>query len=119
MRAKTTTERISGQLGYTGDIVYEPLMSERDFGAATGRLWEEVAADVDAGRVAGLETVKQLAVRMEQLLEWLKKLPAERILAVGHGTAEAMLQTIYAGRPFESFLQTKELDNAEVREYRI
>lgn len=120
LRAKTTAQRIAIKLGYPRDIVLQPLLRERDFGEATGQPWGSAAeADIDNGTVVGLETVEQLADRIQQLLRWLKALPGESILVVGHGTVEAMLQTIYLGKPYTTFLQTKELGNAEVREYRL
>ena len=119
-RAKTTAERIAQRLGYSGEIVQEALLIERNFGAATGASWgSPVEAEIDNGTVDGLETVEQLAGRAQQLLGWLRSLPGESILVVGHGTVEAMLQTIYLERPHKTFRDTKELDNAEVREYSL
>lgn len=66
-----------------------------------------------------METIEQLAARMQQVLDWFKTVEGTHVLIVGHGTVEAMLQTIYIGKPYDTFLQTKELGNAEVREYRI
>ena len=119
LRAKATAERIAQKLGYNGDIVLEPLLRERDFGIATGEPWgSPIEAEIDDGTVDGLETVEQLAERMQHLLEWFRaSAPGQSLLVVGHGTAESMLQTIYEGKPFATFLQTKELGNAEVREY--
>lgn len=119
LRAQATARRIAKQLGYNGEILTEALLAERDFGEASGKRWDEVGALVDSGGVGGLETPEQLAGRMRQLLSWFAKHEATYILAVGHGTAEGMLQTIYLGRPHHTFLETKELGNAEVREYRI
>ena len=120
LRAKTTAERIAQKIGYSSEIVLEPLLRERDFGVATGAPWgSPIEADIDNGTAAGLETIEQLAERMQRLLDWFRSVPGQSILVVGHGTAEAMLQTIYHGRPHATFLQTKELGNAEVREYRI
>ncbi len=118
LRAKTTAQRIASKVGYTGEIKLEALLRERDFGEATGKSWgigfEE---QIDNGTVEGLETVEQLAERAQQLLDWLRAVPGKSILAVGHGTAEAMLYTVYTGLPYATFLQIKELGNAEVREY--
>jgi probable phosphoglycerate mutase len=120
LRAKSTAERIAKRLDYDGSILIEPLLQERDFGEATGKPWGSAAeTQIDDGTAKGLETIEQLAERMQRLLDWFDTVPGESILAVGHGTAEAMLQTIYTGRPFATFLQTEELGNAEVREYRI
>lgn len=119
-RANATAERIARRLGYSGEIVLEPLLRERNFGAATGASWgSPIEEQIDNDTVDGLETVAQLAERTQQVLSWLRSLPGESILVVGHGTVEAMLQTIYLGLPHKTFRATKELGNAEVREYSL
>lgn len=116
-RTKSTAERIAQKLGYMDEIILESLLAERDFGEASGKPWAEVDADVDSGEIEGLETIQELAERMQRLLDWFKTLPGEHIIVVGHGTAEIMLQAVYSGKAPATFLDIKELDNAEVREY--
>lgn len=119
IRAKMTAERIAVKLGYTGEILLEPLLTERDFGAASGKLWDEVGGKVDDENVDGLETAAQLASRIQKILHWFHEVPGEHILVVGHGTVEAMLYTVYSNKPYDTFLNAKELGNAEIREYTI
>jgi len=119
-RAKQTAERIATEIGYAGKLRLQPLLKERDFGEATGQPWSSgIGERIDTGDIKDMETVEQLAARMQQVLDWFKIVDGEHVLIVGHGTVEAMLQTIYVGKPFDTFLTTKELGNAEVREYRI
>lgn len=118
LRAKTTAEHIAKKLGYKKEIVLEPLLKERDFGDASGEKWgSAIEEQIENGTVKDLETVEQLAERMQRLLDWFRDAPGETILAVGHGTAERMLQTVYLGKPAAAFLETRELDNTEIREY--
>lgn len=119
-RARQTAECIAEEIGYTEDLHFQPLLKERDFGEATGQPWSSgIGERIDTGDIKHMETVEQLAVRMQQVLDWFKTIQGRHVLIVGHGTVEAMLQTIYTGKPIDTFLQTKELRNAEVREYRI
>lgn len=119
-RAKQTAECIAEEIGYTEKLHLQPLLKERDFGEATGKSWSSgIGERVDTGDIKDMETVEQLAVRMQQVLDWFKVVEGEYALVVGHGTVEAMLQTIYIGKPYDTFLTTKELGNAEVREYII
>lgn len=117
-RSKQTAEEIVKEIGFKDDIVFQPLLKERDFGEATGEPWSSgIGERIDAGDIRDIETIEQLADRMQQLLDWLKTVPGKHVLVVGHGTAEIMLQTIYRGRSPRDFLQTPELENTEIREY--
>lgn len=119
-RAKQTAESIAREIGYNSELLFEPMLKERDFGEATGMPWSSgIGERVDAGNIKDLETIEQLADRMRRVLEWFKMVPGTHILVVGHGTAELMMQTMYQGRPAATFLQTKELKNGEIREYHI
>lgn len=117
-RAQQTAQSIAAEINYPSDVLLQPLLQERDFGEATGHKWRSaIEAQIDAGTVKDLETVEQLGERMQRLLDWFKSVPSETMLAVGHGTAERMLQTIYLGKPPATFLETRELGNTEIRKY--
>ena len=119
-RAKETADCIAKEIGYQGEILLQPLLKERDYGVATGQSWgKDIEVRIDDDNIDGLEKLEQLAARMQQLLDWLKTLKDEHILVVGHGTSESMLYTIYQGKPYKTYLQTEELQNAMIREYRI
>lgn len=119
-RAKQTADCIAQEIGYKEAVQLQPLLKERNYGVVTGHPWgPDIEERIDDGDVDGLETLEQLAARMQQLLDWFKTVPSEHILAVGHGTAEAMLYTIYQGKPYATYLQTKELSNGMIREYVI
>lgn len=117
-RAQQTAQSIAAEINYKSDVLLQPLLQERDFGEATGHKWgSTIEAQIDAGTVKDLETIEQLGERMQRLLDWFKSVPAETMLAVGHGTAERMLQTIYLGKPSATWLEIRELENTEIREY--
>lgn len=116
-RARDTAMHIAKKVGYKDALLLEPLLAERDFGRASGRAWTDVDADIESGSIEELETIPELAARMQKLLAWFRTLPGKHIIAVGHGTAERMLQTIVMGKPAQDFWATKELANTEVRTY--
>lgn len=119
-RAKETADCIAKEIGYKGEIRLQPLLKERDYGVATGQPWgKDIEVRINDDSIDGLEKLEQLATRMQQLLDWLKTLGNEHILVVGHGTAESMLYTIYQGKSYKIYLQTEELQNAMIREYRL
>lgn len=119
-RAKQTAECIAEEIGFKGAIQTEPLLRERDFGVATRHPYgSPIEKQIDAGTVEGLETIDELAVRAKQLVDWFKTVPGDHILVVGHGTVEAMVYAAYTGRPHVEFLNNNELQNAEIREYRL
>lgn len=118
-RATQTAERIAHEVNYAGKIQLQPLLAERDFGSATGKSWDDqkLGERIDEGLVEGAETLDQLAERVRQLLAWIKTLPEERILIVGHGSTETMLYLIYKGLPQSDYVKSQDLKNAEIREY--
>lgn len=118
-RAKVTAERTADKIGYKGEIRIEPLLTERDFGSATGELTSVGFPAIDAGKVGDLETLEELADRMRRVLKLLETLPGKYILAVGHSGAERMMRTIYEGNPYKTFLDTEVLHYCEVREYKL
>lgn len=119
IRALETARRISDLIGYEGEFRKEPLLSERDFGVATGMPTAEGFKAIDSGEITDLETLEELADRQKLVLEFFRTLNAKYILAVGHSGAEQMLQTIYQGRPYDSFLETEHLKNGHFREYQL
>jgi len=118
-RAWETALRISDLTGYQGEIRQEPLLLERNFGAATGMLASKGFAAIDSGQITDLESLEELAERQKRVLDFFGTLNAKYILAVGHSGAEQMLQTIYQDRAYDTFLETEHLKNGHVREYQI
>lgn len=118
-RAQETAKRISDIIGYEGEIRKEPLLLERDFGAATGLPAEQGFKAIDSGEITDLETLPELEERMRHVLDLFGALTGKYILAVGHSGAEQMLQTIYQGRTHQTFLETEHLKNGHVREYEV
>lgn len=119
VRARETAQRISDIIGYIGEIKQEPLLLERNFGAATGMLASEGFKAIDSGEITDLESLEDLAERQRRVLDFFGMLGAKYVLIVGHSGAEQMLQTIYQDQPYNTFLDTEHLKNGHVREYQI
>lgn len=117
LRAKDTAKRIAEELGYKDEIHTEPLLTERDFGAASGQPWDVGFQAIDAGTIDDVETLEEIAERMQQALDALKMLSGGHVLVVGHGGSERMMRTLYEGKPYQNFLETGSLHNGQVREY--
>jgi broad specificity phosphatase PhoE len=118
-RCTDTARRIADKIGYKGEIQLGPELTERDFGVMSGEPREIALPQVDAGTVDDLESLEDFATRMRHVLELFKTLPGERVLVVGHSGAERMMRTIYEGRPYQTWLETPDLHNGDVREYEI
>ena len=118
-RAKTTAETIAKELEHTNEIIFEPLLMERDFGTASGKPWSWlIEEELEDGAIEGLESIADLAARVERLIDWLKNAPGEHVLVVTHGSLESMLQALYVGiNPSDFLAKITPLENAEIREY--
>lgn len=115
-RAHHTARIIARDIGHKAPVIVEPLLTERDYGAATGIPWDR---EVKFGHkpVEGVESLDELAARARQLLEWLQTVEGERILVVSHGSLASMFHVVHAGQPSHEYLRIEPLENAEVREY--
>jgi probable phosphoglycerate mutase len=114
IRASETAAIIAADYHYSGEILPNPLLSERYFGAATGMSYAASTPLIDSGNVEGLESVQDLAGRARQALEWLRNLPADTIVVVSHGSFGQMLGTIVDGGKPEDFLQFEDLQNTGI-----
>jgi probable phosphoglycerate mutase len=84
-RAHDTAKIIAGIIGYpVGAIELNRLLMERGFGSATGQSWD-IEGDV-ADRFANVETMDSVAARASLAYQYIRQLPYETILVVGHGT---------------------------------
>lgn len=120
VRAHRTAEIIAKELGYKGKIITNDLLKERDFGAASGLPRAQAYELLDSPQGAeGVETVEAFYQRMQQVLAWLRTLPAERIMVAGHAGAGKMLTAAVEGTPAAEFLQYKSLDHAAIYEFTL
>lgn len=84
-RARQTAEIIADKIGFfSTDINIDERLIERDFGAATGKLYENVAKEIEASVVLGYEDDEKLQNRIEEFFNDLHNIPHEKILIVTH-----------------------------------
>ena len=119
-RALRTAQIIAEDIGYKDEILTSPLLAERDFGDLSGKPRKEALAVIDNPDPSwGVETLDQLFERMTKAVEWLRSLPADHILVVGHGGAGMMLRAVIEQTPAADFLQYKSLGHAAVYEFAL
>lgn len=91
-RALETAQIIARAVGYPAEkILVDEAFKERSLGTLEGKSWDEYAEEADATN--GAETDDELLVRARKGLEFLRSLPAENVLLVGHGSFSKALRT--------------------------
>lgn len=116
-RTRKTAEIVARDIGYAGDIAFEPMLIERDFGSATNLPKKEAFALLDNGAATGVETVEAFGERARRALAWLRERPEQHILVVSHAAFGQMLGTLANGGKPENFLSFNNLMNAELFEF--
>jgi len=105
-RCRLLAAHIAGQTGRA--LVFEPDLTEMDFGAWQGRPWDDIAiaeidewaADFEHGRPHGGESVAQLRARLQSMLQrfLLAQVSVdERVLVVTHAGVIRALAAMVAG----------------------
>lgn len=122
-RAHNTAIIIAEEIGYPVDnIVIDERFIERSFGVLDGQPdnpeWLTGAGYKNLDNIEGAENVEHVQQRAAAALDYLKTLPQENILVVGHGAfGRGLLRTIH-GQPYsdEFTLQniTEVIPNAKV-----
>lgn len=118
-RTRETADIIAARLALP--IVEEPLLRERNFGVARGRLYAEFDEETRASwrsphvRIEGGESWADVFVRVEALLGRLRRSPpaAEMVLVTHGGTMSVMLQHLVGGA-VDAF-EVQPLENCAVR----
>ncbi len=111
-RASKTAKIIAKEIGYPADkIEFNPLLAERSYGFAEGQLY----SDVDLDGIADVETVNSLLLRAQEIYEALKRLKADNVLVVSHGSMGRALRQKVLSIPFDG--PEEEIANAEIIEW--
>jgi len=94
-RASQTAEIIASEIGYPKDkIVYSDLFMERDYGSMQGQPWDG-ANVINFDTVLGAEKERALLKRATEGADFLKNMPKDNILFIGHGTnGRAVLRSL-------------------------
>ncbi|HEX7368104.1 MAG TPA: histidine phosphatase family protein [Candidatus Saccharimonadales bacterium] len=95
-RAHETAKIIARAIDYPAEeIELSGLLVERNFGSAAGRSWDDT---IDLDSLSDAETMNAVAKRARQAYEYIRTLPYDTILVVGHGTFwQKFYMTIYPG----------------------
>jgi len=103
-RTRETAAIIGDIINFPTDkIIYNPLLTERKYAGLEGSSFHKFFEDhdyKDLDTVPGNETLEQLQIRAAEALAYLKQLPAEIILVVGHAAFGRALQRAILGRPY-------------------
>jgi broad specificity phosphatase PhoE len=122
LRAYDTACIIAKELDYPIQrIKKNPLFLERSFGVLEGTSNKKffIAGKYkDIDEVEGAETISSLQQRAEEALAYIKSLPDENILLVGHGAFGRALRRVVNGEPFsnEYIGELKIINNSEIVE---
>jgi len=119
VRAAETAQILADGIGYLAKIEHNPLMKERDMGSASGQPVEKAFELLDNGKATGVEPASHLRARTQDVIDWLKTLPAQHILLVSHSGFGKMLQTILDGGDPERFFEAKHHENGAVWEFKL
>ena len=94
-RARQTAETIASEIGYPKDkIVYSDLFKERDYGAMQEKPWDD-ATGINFDTIPGAEKEAALLERATEGAKFIRNLPEDNILIVGHGTnGRAILRSL-------------------------
>ena len=118
-RTMETAGIIAGRLGLP--IVEEPLLRERNYGVARGRLYADFDEETRASwrsprvRIEGGESWADVFVRVEALLARLRSSPpAEEMVLVTHGGTMSVMLRHLAGGAVDAFV-LEALENCAVR----
>ena len=121
-RAYETACLIATELEYPiRRIEKNPLFMERSFGVLEGTSAEKFFKSggyKELDSVQGAESVASLQKRAEKALEYIKTLPDENILIVGHGASGRALRRVVNGEPptNEYIGELKMINNSEILE---
>lgn len=121
-RAYETACLIAKEIEYPiENIVQNALFKERSFGVLEGTSSEKffkTGGYKDIDSVKGAETVASLQKRASDALEYIKTLPYENILIVGHGASGRALRRVVNGEPHtnEYLGELKMINNSEILE---
>ena len=122
-RTRETADIIAARLGLP--IVEEPLLRERNYGVARGRLYTEFDEETRASwrsprvRIEGGESWADVFVRVEALLARLRSSPpvsplAREMVLVTHGGTMSVMLRHLAGGAVDAFV-LEALENCAVR----
>jgi len=91
-RALETARIIASHIDYPlSEIIINDIFKERSLGTLEGKSWDEYSETATGDN--GAETDAELLTRAQAGLAFLKSLPADNILLVGHGSFSRALRT--------------------------
>ena len=115
-RARVTADLLATEIGYPVDkIEVNDLFKERTFGIYDGQRhaadWFDSHTYQELDDVEGAERIELLQQRAGRGLEYLKSLPQENILLVGHGAFGRSLIRTIQGKPYTDEFTQKDIMN--------
>lgn len=116
-RAHETATIIAQEIGYPLDqIVVDERFIERSFGVLDGKPhnpdWLDGPGYKNLDNIEDAETVEHVQQRAAAGLEYLRTLPEENILLVGHGAFGRGLIRTVEGRPYTDEFELKDVPGA-------
>lgn len=119
-RTVETAQIIAREIGYDPeDIVDNILFIEREFGKYSGKLHSEYRAAVEAGNEEGMESAGHMRRRVEEGFEWLKKLKAQNIVLVSHGSTGRIIRMVDQDLHHSEMYKMDGFGNTEIYEFAL
>lgn len=107
-RASETADIIAEELGFSGKIQYDPELLERCFGVAEGK----IIADLDFVKAwDGMESMEQLRLRIQQVLDRYSLLPGDTLLVTHGAFILAAMKLLTGSREDGDYLRLPEQGN--------
>ena len=105
-------------------VIYDELLTERDYGILTGQPYGSVEEDIlwhydRIVPIEGVEQVKDLFERVRKCMQNIKEIyPNKNILIVTHNGTARGINAYFKGLPLDSNLTNfGKLNNCEIKEY--
>lgn len=115
-RAHETAQILAAAIGYPAENIQTvDIFKERTFGVYDGKVrpkdWFDTHTYQELDDVEGAERIEDLQKRAALGLDFLKSLPQENILLVGHGAFGRSLSRVIKGQPYTDEFELQDIMN--------
>ncbi len=119
-RTVETAQIIAKELGINpNSILQNEAFIEREFGKYSGRPHSEYRAAVLAGNEEGMESAEHMKKRVADGFEWLKKLDANNVVLVSHGSTGRMIRIVDKDMHHGDMYKFEGFKNTEIYEFEL
>lgn len=120
-RTVDTATLIAEQIGYDPKkIVQNVLLTERNMGTLEQKPYDEYVEAMKKGvHYEGMETRKEMVVRADKALTWVKSLKGKNVVLVSHGGTGRAIRAVVEGMHHDDLYKIKGFGNTEIYEFEL